>query len=838
MAASSKLAIGAGCAAGVVVIFVLYKKLTRTALDAAVEGASPLKKAGKKAMLANRAAKQFAAAGKVEEGRKRDTNASRMSRASTDGFHSFVSHMKAEAAMEARFLQLELERLTDEMVFLDSDDLRNLKLLVDHVKASRALLLLQTRKVLTRPYCVLEILTAIEHNIPIVGVTVAGRPNDAYDFEEMSQFMMWFDTELEEYNAGAADVLRDNGYDDLTEVAYQLSSIIPKAISVSLNTCASRNMLRATIEDIVATTESARADIDDRMKNVPSKAEWLAARAKMTKPTSKAKAAAAAAAEASQVHQHGSPPPAATAAAASAPVKAVAGRALFEAAKVTPALLPIAFAVQGMASGGKGAKFEVGMCQRLSVAAGPLERLLTSLEGGALDPAALHGLANVLENAVALQARCGPSAKASPLEADGAGAFDAVTASLIESVSQLDVAGSSKGRAAAMDFAKALQGIPIAPPAEEAAAAAVPAAEGASAAMLAEQQAQAEAARQQRELLEMQNKVLMEQVEQMQKMMAAQQMSMQTFMAKFPQPPDEAERRLVLMKRKLMEHPLPCTRIDEVCRNVLESNMLGEHCRALMITIIGADQQRMIATCFRLVEDPSILKDTSDLPPAMLDGMLVSRKMTACQYVVASGEMQCFARQSGNKPKAAGGADAKPGSLDAALAAEAAAAEGPRKIDLSNIGLGDSEECFAVKMFKVGVEAISADFPELLKADPTVKETVGQQANGLMWSFAATDEMMEKLPPTRRLASRVAKAGMSGLLGNIPGGVGDFMKFFGQVFGADDLVYLGAPIYADGHAMGSCCGFYTGMGPEGPDETIKAKQQRAADRISQILEEL
>ena len=106
--------------------------------------------------------------------------------------------------MEARFLQLELERLTDEMVFLDSDDLRNLKLLVDHVKASRALLLLQTRKVLTRPYCVLEILTAIEHNIPIVGVTVAGRPNDAYDFEEMSQFMMWFDTELEEYNAGAA----------------------------------------------------------------------------------------------------------------------------------------------------------------------------------------------------------------------------------------------------------------------------------------------------------------------------------------------------------------------------------------------------------------------------------------------------------------------------------------------------------------------------------------------------------------------------------------------------------------------------------------------------------
>ena len=52
---------------------------------------------------------------------------------------------------------------------------------------------------------------------------------------------------------------------------------------------------------------------------------------------------------------------------------------------------------------------------------------------------------------------------------------------------------------------------------------------------------------------EMQNKVLMEQVAQMQAMISQQQMSMQSFMAKFPQPPDEAERRLVLQKRKLMD---------------------------------------------------------------------------------------------------------------------------------------------------------------------------------------------------------------------------------------------------------------------------------------------
>ena len=38
-------------------------------------------------------------------------------------YAAFVSHMKAEAAMEARFLQIELESQTGEHVFLDSDDL-------------------------------------------------------------------------------------------------------------------------------------------------------------------------------------------------------------------------------------------------------------------------------------------------------------------------------------------------------------------------------------------------------------------------------------------------------------------------------------------------------------------------------------------------------------------------------------------------------------------------------------------------------------------------------------------------------------------------------------------
>ena len=46
---------------------------------------------------------------------------------------------------------------------------RNLDQLRDHVKNSKVLVLVQTKSVLTRPYCLIEVLTALEHRIPIVG---------------------------------------------------------------------------------------------------------------------------------------------------------------------------------------------------------------------------------------------------------------------------------------------------------------------------------------------------------------------------------------------------------------------------------------------------------------------------------------------------------------------------------------------------------------------------------------------------------------------------------------------------------------------------------------------
>ena len=95
---------------------------------------------------------------------------------------AFISHYKGEAAMEARFLQTELEALLGRKCFLDSDDLRDLRLLQQAVRESDCLILVQSKSVLFRPYCILEMVTAIEARVPIVGVSLSVAGIDMYNF--------------------------------------------------------------------------------------------------------------------------------------------------------------------------------------------------------------------------------------------------------------------------------------------------------------------------------------------------------------------------------------------------------------------------------------------------------------------------------------------------------------------------------------------------------------------------------------------------------------------------------------------------------------------------------
>ena len=66
-------------------------------------------------------------------------------------FAAFLSHHKAGAAMEARYVHNELERILGASVFLDSDDLRDLRQLMEHVRASDVLVVMQSARIFERP---------------------------------------------------------------------------------------------------------------------------------------------------------------------------------------------------------------------------------------------------------------------------------------------------------------------------------------------------------------------------------------------------------------------------------------------------------------------------------------------------------------------------------------------------------------------------------------------------------------------------------------------------------------------------------------------------------------
>ena len=187
-----------------------------------------------------------------------------------------------------------------------SKPLSDLSKLLGHVKASNVLVILQSAEVLHRPWCLIEMYTAIKHQVPIIAITgdsrlcrwyrapcqadtcllhlrtttVAGKD---YDFSTASNFLMNLDTMLEEANPGACAMLNAEGV-DLVDAAYQLSSVLPRIISVPFNPSASSNYINAALLDIVSATEVAvPAVVATRLDG------WLVARKGISRAAATAK---------------------------------------------------------------------------------------------------------------------------------------------------------------------------------------------------------------------------------------------------------------------------------------------------------------------------------------------------------------------------------------------------------------------------------------------------------------------------------------------------------------------------------------------------------------------
>ena len=156
---------------------------------------------------------------------------------------AFLSHFKGQAGTEARFVHDKLQTMMGDgtEIFLDSDDLQDLRLLLDHVKASNVLVLLQTKGVLERPWVILELHTAITHNVPIVALNIHNAW--PYDYGVALDFLTNFDKDIEVANPGAAQLLIEHGVDPV-DVAWRLSTVLPSIISTDFHPNSSTNSIK------------------------------------------------------------------------------------------------------------------------------------------------------------------------------------------------------------------------------------------------------------------------------------------------------------------------------------------------------------------------------------------------------------------------------------------------------------------------------------------------------------------------------------------------------------------------------------------------------------------
>ena len=137
-----------------------------------------------------------------------------------------------------------------------SDDLHDLEMVRAAVRKSDVLVVVQSAHVFERPWCLLEMVTAIEHGIPIVCCALT-TGSFAFSFDDSVAFLQSLDVELESKNPGATALLDQHGV-PLLDVTWKLSSMIPRVISIGFSPSASRNVLSATISDIVEAIRNAR----------------------------------------------------------------------------------------------------------------------------------------------------------------------------------------------------------------------------------------------------------------------------------------------------------------------------------------------------------------------------------------------------------------------------------------------------------------------------------------------------------------------------------------------------------------------------------------------------
>ncbi|KAL1514555.1 hypothetical protein AB1Y20_003651 [Prymnesium parvum] len=163
----------------------------------------------------------------------------------------FLSHYKMEAASDARYMHDMLRKMLKAPVFLDSSVLKDLRnLITEGVHKSDTLVLLLTRGVLSRPWCLLELFETAKIGNPVVIVQMA---NNSLSLGEALYFVDHLETEMERINPTGLQFLHEKLGMDLSELKRGVHTALHAnhGDPIIFASHAGDNAMLATMKDIV-----------------------------------------------------------------------------------------------------------------------------------------------------------------------------------------------------------------------------------------------------------------------------------------------------------------------------------------------------------------------------------------------------------------------------------------------------------------------------------------------------------------------------------------------------------------------------------------------------------
>ena len=165
----------------------------------------------------------------------------------------FLSHHKGGAGTKARLMKMLMEeQLGKSSVFLDVDNMSNLNELKNHVKKSKAILLLLSKDYLTRPWVLCELVEAVLNKIPMIAIDL----KKDYNYEDAKHLLENLETQLEKRNPGASKVLLTEFPTlSLRDISFHLSTTIPYVLAKQFDTNADEYVMEGMLKSILQAVE-------------------------------------------------------------------------------------------------------------------------------------------------------------------------------------------------------------------------------------------------------------------------------------------------------------------------------------------------------------------------------------------------------------------------------------------------------------------------------------------------------------------------------------------------------------------------------------------------------